>query len=327
MLIPSVPTTRAASGALRRSLWTSRALYSQPADRKPTEPKPAEPKPAESKPAESKPVDSTNAQPAKPQNVDDEKIEYFGNTRFPKFRPKPRRTITPGDAVGQATPAVKPTPQPLTAQMQQKWRDILSPEKNLETRAKIIHDIGHSYFQDIVDLRDNGDKLFEAPKQLIRGTRAHYLPSVSGKTLAGANADVLDLCEGRTTLLSINFNKFSERHTQSFVEPFEAAFADAENVQVVQLNIEENWAKAVVLQMCLPFLRRQIPKHRHDRYLVHYGNVEELRKSMGIANSLIGYVFLIDKELRIRWYANGLAVMSEAQAMVALTRKLAKTNK
>ncbi|KAJ2157922.1 Mitochondrial ATPase complex subunit atp10, partial [Coemansia sp. RSA 560] len=134
----------------------------------------------------------------------------------------------------------------------------------------------------IVDLRDNGDKLFEAPKQLIRSSKAHYLPSVSGKTLAGQKTDVIDLCRGKTTLLTVNFNKFSELHTNSFIDPFEAAFADSEDAQVVRLNIEENWAKAM---------------------------------SMGIANSLIGYVFLIDKELRVRWYGNGLAVMSEAQSM------------
>ncbi|KAJ2820581.1 Mitochondrial ATPase complex subunit atp10, partial [Coemansia erecta] len=309
---------------------------SKPAESKPADSaKPAEPaKPADSaKPAEpAKPADSAKeAEPAKPadptktKEADDEKIEYFGNTRFPKFRAKPRRTITPGDAVGQSTPAVKPVPVPLKEKMQQKWRDVLSPEKNLESRARIIHDIGHSYFQDIVDLRDNGDKLFEAPKRLIRSSRAHYLPSVSGKTLTGVNTDVIDLCQGKTSLLCVNFNQFSERHTRSFVEPFEAAFAGTENVQVVELNIEENWAKAMVLHLCLPYVRKHVPKEKHATYLVHYGNVEELRKAMGIANSIIGYVFLVDKDMRVRWYANGMAVMSEAQTMVALTRTLVRT--
>ncbi|KAJ2191827.1 Mitochondrial ATPase complex subunit atp10 [Coemansia sp. RSA 522] len=344
MFVRKVSIPFAARSVLQRTLHSNRVLYSQPDTSKPTETKPAdskvaETKPVESKLAESKSADSKPAQPApvdpktpspepkKTQEPDDEKIEYFGNTRFPKFRAKPRRTITPGDAIGQATPTVKPAPQTLKEQAQQKWRDILSPEKNLESRARIIHDIGHSYFQDIVDLRDNGDKLFEAPKQLIRSSKAHYLPSVSGKTLAGQKTDVIDLCRGKTTLLTVNFNKFSELHTNSFIDPFEAAFADSEDAQVVRLNIEENWAKAMVLQMCLPYLRRHTPKDRHANYLIHYGDVEGLRKSMGIANSLIGYVFLIDKELRVRWYGNGLAVMSEAQSMVMLTQRLIPNKK
>ncbi|KAJ2455715.1 Mitochondrial ATPase complex subunit atp10 [Coemansia sp. RSA 2336] len=306
---------RVARNALQRTLYASRVAYAHKA------PEPAGDKANEEKPESTK-GDSAKLPPRPEVNEDGEKIEYFGNTRFPKPRAKPRRTITPGDAVGQATPAVKPTPQPLKDQLQQKWRDILSPEKNMEARARIIHDIGHSYFQDIVDLRNNGDKLFEAPKQLIPSARARFLPSLPGKTLLGDSCDLIDLCSGKLTLLSINFTKFSEKHTQSFIEPFEAAFGEQEGVQVVQLNVEENWAKAMVLQLCLPFLRRQIPKHRHGQYLVHYGNVEDLRKSLGIANPLIGYVFLVDKKMRVRWYANGLAIMSEAQAMVALAKRL-----
>ncbi|KAJ2501479.1 Mitochondrial ATPase complex subunit atp10 [Coemansia sp. RSA 1972] len=334
MFVRNVSIPFAARSVLRRSLHSNRVLYSQPDNSKPSETKPADSKLADSKSADSKPAQPAPVDPKTPspeskktQEPDDEKIEYFGNTRFPKFRAKPRRTITPGDAIGQATPTVKPAPQTLKEQAQQKWRDILSPEKNLESRARIIHDIGHSYFQDIVDLRDNGDKLFEAPKQLIRSSKAHYLPSVSGKTLAGQTTDVIDLCRGKTTLLTVNFNKFSELHTNSFIDPFEAAFADSEDAQVVRLNIEENWAKAMVLQMCLPYLRRHTPKDQHANYLIHYGDVEGLRKSMGIANSLIGYVFLIDKELRVRWYGNGLAVMSEAQSMVMLTQRLIPNKK
>ncbi|PIA16495.1 hypothetical protein COEREDRAFT_42491 [Coemansia reversa NRRL 1564] len=208
--------------------------------------------------------------------------------------------------------------------MEQKMRDVLSPEKNLETRAKIIHDIGHSYFQDIVDLRNNGDKLFEAPQQLIKSGRAKYLPNLEGKTLAGVNTDIVDLCRNNTTLLSVEFTKFAEKHTQSFVSVFEKTFAGVNAIQLVQANIEENWAKALVLKLCLPYLRKSMPKHRHANYLVHYGDVEYLRKALGIANPLIGYVFLIDANTRVRWYANGLAVKSEAETMVRLTRSLAK---
>ncbi|KAJ2077963.1 Mitochondrial ATPase complex subunit atp10 [Coemansia sp. RSA 988] len=272
-----------------------------------------------------KPADQqTSTDGGRTNEQDPEKIEYFGNTRFPRPRAKPRRTITPGDAVGQTEPAVRRERQPLKQQMEQKMRDVLSPEKNLETRAKIIHDIGHSYFQDIVDLRNNGDKLFEAPSQLIKSGRARYLPNLEGKTLTGVSTDVVDLCRNKTTLLSVEFTKFAEKHTQSFVGVFEKAFADAKNVQLVQANIEENWAKAMVLKLCLPYLRRSMPKHRHANYLVHYGDVEPLRKALGIANPLIGYVFLIDADTRVRWYANGVAVKSEAETMVRLTRSLAK---
>ncbi|KAJ2747695.1 Mitochondrial ATPase complex subunit atp10 [Coemansia sp. BCRC 34301] len=257
----------------------------------------------------------------------EEKIEYIGNTRFPRPRPKPRRTITPGDAVGLDTPAGRVEHKPLKTQLEQKFRDVLSPEKNLESRAKIIREIGTSHFQNILDLRNNGDKLFEAPAQLIHANKAKFLPNLEGKTLTGANVDIIDLCRDKTTLLTIEFVKFAEKHTRSFINVFEAAYMGNPKVQVVQINIEENWAKAVVLRMCLPYVRRAIPKHRHATYVVHYGGVESLRNTLGIANPLIGYAFLVDSMTRVRWYANGEAVQSEGINMVALTRELMRKAK
>ncbi|KAJ1897964.1 Mitochondrial ATPase complex subunit atp10 [Coemansia sp. S100] len=257
----------------------------------------------------------------------EEKIEYIGNTRFPRPRPKPRRTITPGDAVGLDAPAGKVEHKPLKEQLEQKWRDVLSPEKNLESRAKIIREIGESHFQNILDLRNNGDKLFEAPAHLIPAIKAKFLPNLEGKTLTGTNIDIVDLCRGKTTLLTVEFVKFAEKHTRSFINVFEATYMDNPKVQVVQVNIEENWAKAAVLRMCMPYVRRAIPKHRHSTYVVHYGGVESLRSNLGIANPLIGYAFLVDSKTRVRWYANGEAVQSEGINMISLTRELMRKAK
>ncbi|KAI8324202.1 hypothetical protein GQ54DRAFT_296339 [Martensiomyces pterosporus] len=250
------------------------------------------------------------------------KIEYIGNTRFPRPRPKPRKTIAPGDAVGQPVQAEKLKHKAFKEKFEQKWRDILSPEKNLETRAKIIREIGESHWQNILDLRDNGEKLFEAPTQLIPAKNARFLPNLEGKTLNGNAVDISQMCRGKTTLLTIEFVKFAEKHTLSYINVFEKSFADRKKVQVVQVNIEENWAKAAVLKLCLPYTKRIIPKHRHDSYVVHFGAVESLKSALGIANSLLGYAFLVDPKTRIRWYANGEAVKSEGATMIALTEEL-----
>ncbi|KAJ1864627.1 Mitochondrial ATPase complex subunit atp10 [Coemansia sp. RSA 2703] len=271
--------------------------------------------------------DKPEVKPAEQEAPATEKIEYIGNTRFPRPRPKPRKTIRPGEAVGQQTPAGKLEHKPLKQKIDEKWRDILSPEKNLETRAKIIKEITESHWQNILDLRNNGEKLFEAPSDLISAATARYLPNLEGNTLTGDSADIVDLCRGKTTLLTIEFTKFAEKHTLSYINLFEKVFGDNEKAQVVQVNIEENWAKAAVLRLCLPYVRRSIPKPRHPRYVVHYGGVEGLRNTLGIANPLIGYAFLVDPKTRIRWYANGEAVQSEGTAMLTLTEALLRKTK
>ncbi|KAI9506032.1 ATPase assembly factor ATP10, partial [Coemansia spiralis] len=199
---------------------------------------------------------------------------------------------------------------------------VLSPEKNLENRAKIIDEISESYFQNILDLRNNGPKLFEAPAQLIPTKKAKFLPNLEGKTLNGADVDIAALCHGKVTLLTVEFVKFAEKHTMSYISVFEKEFADNKKTQVVQVNVEENWAKGAILRMCIPYVKRSIPKHRHDTYVVHYGAVDNLKRMLGIANPLIGYSFLIDRTSRIRWYANGEAADSEGATMVALTLEL-----
>ncbi|KAJ2722808.1 Mitochondrial ATPase complex subunit atp10 [Coemansia sp. Benny D115] len=300
----------------QRSIHSSAALLS---DKPP-------PKTQEA-PQEQQEPQGTAPQSAQETDKAEEKIEYIGNTRFPRPRPKPRKTIQPGEAVGQTKPAGKVEHQTFKEQWDQKWRDILSPEKNLETRARIIREIGESHWQNILDLRNNGDKLFQAPTSLISVKGARYLPNLEGRTLAGVDTDIVDLCKGKTTLLTVEFTKFAEKHTNSFIGLFEKAMEGRENVQVVQVNIEENWAKAAVLRMCLPYVRRNIPKNRHATYLVHYGDVEGLRNKMGIANPLIGYVFLVDPKTRIRWYANGEAVQSEGATMLALSEELIRQAK
>ncbi|KAJ2548384.1 hypothetical protein EV175_004853, partial [Coemansia sp. RSA 1933] len=282
---------------------------------------------SEEKPQQQQQPPNTDKMGRPTVNSEGERIEYIGNTRFPRARIRPRKTITPGEAIGQSSPAERIEKVSIKDQATQKFRDVLSPEKNLESRSKIIGEIGESYFQNILDLRKNGAKLFMAPNQLIPANKARFLPNLEGKTLTGKAVDVSELCKGKTTLLTIEFVKFAEKHTMSFISVFEQAFSGIGGAQVVQVNIEENWAKAMVLKMCLPVVRRNIPKHRHASYVVRYGGVESLKTMLGIANPLIGYAFLVDKNTRVRWYANGEAVNDESSIMVALTKELLRKTK
>ncbi|KAJ2661484.1 Mitochondrial ATPase complex subunit atp10 [Coemansia sp. RSA 1200] len=321
MFLRSISTNASSCLAIRRTLHSS-TVWSA-----------AEPKNVESSSPE-KPqtqAQKTEQQQQKQQQPDlsapkettqEEKIEYIGNTRFPRPRIKPRKTITPGQAIGQSQPAEDIRRISIKEKAEQTWRNILSPEKNLENRAKIIGEIGESYFQNILDLRKNGAKLFTAPSHLIPANKAKFLPNIEGKTLSGKDVDVAALCRGKTTLLTIEFVKFAEKHTMSYINVFEKAFTEGNKAQVIQVNVEENYAKGLVLRLSLPYVRRGIPKHRHDGYVVHYGAVDSIKKMLGIANPLIGYAFLVDSKTRVRWYANGEAASEESETMVDLARQL-----
>lgn len=50
--------------------------------------------------------------------------------------------------------------------------------------------------------------------------------------------------------------------------------------------------------------------------------MEEIREKLAMVNSMMGYVFLVDKDLRIRWYANGEATPKELESMKAIVARL-----
>jgi len=55
---------------------------------------------------------------------------------------------------------------------------------------------------------------------------------------------------------------------------------------------------------------------------LHYRNAEDLRRRIGITNSYLGWIFLVDHEARVRWHAHGMATPGELETMRRLARVL-----
>ncbi|KAI9092880.1 ATPase assembly factor ATP10 [Phlyctochytrium arcticum] len=151
------------------------------------------------------------------------------------------------------------------------------------------------------------------------------IPNPVTKSLSGNTTDVLSLvAEKKASLVTFAFSAFGEPHVKSFTDKFLEEFDSEPSVQLVQLNIEENWIKAPVLRLMTPFIRRKVPKERRDRYLMYYASIAESRRAAGMTNSVLGWVNLVDSEGRVRWQAHGPAKPQELNAMIKLTRELAQ---
>jgi len=86
--------------------------------------------------------------------------------------------------------------------------------------------------------------------------------------------------------------------------------------QRVDINIEENWLKAALVKMFLGGLRKRLPQRQHDKYfLVTKGLTPELRHNIGLWNSRVGYVYLLDENCRIRWAGSGDAEPVEKMSL------------
>lgn len=62
-----------------------------------------------------------------------------------------------------------------------------------------------------------------------------------------------------------------------------------------------------------------MPPELQANYLVSSQNMEYVRQPLGMTNSKVGYVYLIDESLRIRWGGCADATVEETQALEACT--------
>lgn len=93
--------------------------------------------------------------------------------------------------------------------------------------------------------------------------------------------------------------------------------------QKVEINYEPNAMKAALIRLFMPGLRRRVRKDAHGRYfVVRKGVTAEMRDDVGWINSKVGYVYLVDRECKIRWAGSGRAEAGEKEGLVAGVKRL-----
>lgn len=65
-----------------------------------------------------------------------------------------------------------------------------------------------------------------------------------------------------------------------------------------------------------------MPQEFHETYMHSSQNMEMLRKPLGFENKHLGFVYLVDENLKIRWAGCGYAKDEEGVYLMELTNKL-----
>ena len=115
--------------------------------------------------------------------------------------------------------------------------------------------------------------------------------------------------------LFLTFVRSSQIQTDSFVKPTNEVFLSNPNYRFVEINLQENLLKSLLVSMFLSSLRKTIPAERQPTYLVSSQNMEYVRDGLGMVNKHIGYVYLLDEHLKVRWAGCGDAKLEEADAL------------
>jgi ATPase complex subunit ATP10 len=148
------------------------------------------------------------------------------------------------------------------------------------------------------------------------------------------------MCYGKITLLAFESTELSvvryhfplenademrlQLQTKSFVNAVHPRFESHPYYQRMHINIQENIFKALVVNLFLHNLRAKVPKELYGNCLLSTQNMEYLREPMGLMNRMVGYVYLIDENLKIRWAAGGDATVAELGALESCLSVLLK---
>ncbi|KAG5733248.1 hypothetical protein E4T56_gene20852 [Termitomyces sp. T112] len=230
--------------------------------------------------------------------------------------------VKPGELGPLSRPlGVTERPTTLVKTRTQKAVEILTDsDARIAHRRHLIKEVSKGYYYDMNMTRKHGGKTWIAPKSLILENKALYLPNVKGRSIdTGEEKNTTIMCFGRITVLSMLGTRMSEVHSRGFVTPTHERYSSNPLYQHIQINLQENILKNLLVKVFLRSLRNVVPQELHPTYLVSGQNMEYVRDMLGMTNNKVGYVYLIDENLKIRWGGCADATPEEVAALQVCT--------
>lgn len=185
-------------------------------------------------------------------------------------------------------------------------------------------------------MRLHKGKSFLAPPKLFKAERALYFPNFHGRTLIKDKRprDTTPVLEDKVSVVSVFSSAWAENQAATFVseksnpELHQVVRSSGGLAQMVQINIEENALKHMLIRLFIPGLRKRYGVDNWGRYFVVRRSIsEETRDSIGFLNSKVGYTYLLDGQCRIRWAGSGPAQGDEKDGLVKGVQRLVEEMK
>lgn len=196
--------------------------------------------------------------------------------------------------------------------------------------------VAKPYFREWSNLRYNSGKTFIANPRLFKRDKALFFPNMHGITLAspGEAKDTTSILRGRVSVVSLFSSTWAESQVATFTGAdrnpglHELLKGSGGLAQRIEINLEENAFRAWLVRVFMWRMRRMLAKEQHRRYfLVRRGVTDVLKEAVGMMNTKVGYVYLLDEECRIRWAGSGPAEGGELDALNNGLRKLIEERK
>ncbi|KAJ1978300.1 Mitochondrial ATPase complex subunit atp10 [Dimargaris verticillata] len=116
-------------------------------------------------------------------------------------------SFKPGDPVGQPAPPVPQAPTSVVSALATRFKNLWDPDATLERRKYLIKKFHRSHFQDMVDIKNHGQKAFAASSKMIPAQKALYMPNLYAKSLDGRQRNLTTVLKDKVSLVSFEFTK------------------------------------------------------------------------------------------------------------------------
>ncbi|KAG0695922.1 ATPase assembly factor ATP10 [Suillus ampliporus] len=215
---------------------------------------------------------------------------------------------------------MKERPSPVLKTWADTREELMNQETRLAQREHLMKEATKGYFTDLNATRRHGGKTWIAPNVMIREDKALYFPNIVGSSLdTKSKKHTTSMCEGRISVISMLSTRMSEIHVNGFTTPTNARYLSNPLYQYVQINLQENLLKSFLVSLFLSSIAKSVPPELHSTYLVSSQNMEFLREQLGMVNKHVGYVYLVDDNLKIRWAGCADAKVEETNALEQCT--------
>lgn len=218
--------------------------------------------------------------------------------------------------------------------------EIFSEEKKKQRLDKLKADMERGYFDDFKELRDTQGKMFESSAQLTPPSHAPPFPPIYANAPDGSISPVIPFTAVggqveaiyQITLVCIGLRAGCQPMLEQWAAPFThqpppPSPAFPSSLSLVELSIVDSKVMSIWPFKSLLLRESRTAKRpgyaMHPKILTYFGDSDEIRRRLGLANKLTGYVFLVDGKGRIRWQASGFPTQEEIDRLILFTQQIA----